>query len=61
MKQRYIESHEDWDLHWVGGVPVDVVQPVGGRGCLADQLDQHQQKVDDHFGRHFIRFSYRLI
>ena len=24
------------DLHWVGGVPVDVAQPVGGRGRLAD-------------------------
>lgn len=42
------------DLHWVGGVPVDVAQPVGGRGRLADQLNQQQQEVDDHFGRHFL-------
>ncbi len=41
------------DLHWVGRVPVDVAQPVGGRGRLADQLNQQQQEVDDHFGRHF--------
>ena len=48
------------DLHWVGGVPVDVAQPVGGRGRLADQLNQQQQEVDDHFGRHFlvVQFSW---
>ena len=40
------------NLHWIGGVPVDVAQPVGRSGRLADELDEHKKKVDGPFGRH---------
>lgn len=38
------------DLHWVGGIPVNVAEPVSRCGRLADQFNEQQQEVDDHFG-----------
>ena len=38
------------DLHWVGGIPVNVAEPVSRCGRLADKLNEQQQEVDDHFG-----------
>jgi len=38
--------------YWVGGVPVDVVEPVGRRRRLGDQVDHQEKKVDDELRRH---------
>jgi hypothetical protein len=44
------EKKREEDLHWVGGIPVNVAEPVSRSGRLADQFNQQQQEVDDHFG-----------
>lgn len=49
-------NKKHWDLHWVRRVPVDVAQPVGGGGRLADQVDEGEKRVDEHLGRH-VRFG----
>ena len=41
------------DSHWVGGVPVNVAQPVGRGGRFRDDVDQQQEQVHERFGRHF--------
>ena len=47
-----IEMADGRHLHWVGGVPVDVVEAVGRRCRFGDEVDHQQEKVDDEFGRH---------
>jgi len=45
-------GHDGWYLHWVGGVPVDIVEPVGRRCRFRDNVNHQQEKVDDQLGRH---------
>ena len=47
-----VRRSRGWYLHWVGGVPVDIVEPVGRRCRFRDNVNHQQEKVDDQLGRH---------